>query len=132
MSYECMFYLRKRVALRDVVLDPVHLQVHADIEVFPLVMLSTLILGQPLAFDPFPLRYARVLHSGLNDAHAVILQVVVNDHGAHAALLFRGKQDRFLKVCVVAQHLQDERMVQNTQTSNCFFFVFIIRLNDNE
>lgn len=117
-----MLYLCKRVTLRDVVPDPIHLQVHANVEVFPLVMLSTFIFGQPLAFDPFPLRYARILHSGLNDAHAVVLQVVVNDHGTHTVLLFRGKQDVFLKVRVVTQHLQDKRMVQNIQTSNYLVF----------
>lgn len=72
-------------------------------------MLSTFILGQTLAFDPFPLWYPSILHHGLNDAHAVILKVVVNDHGAHAVLLFRGIQDTFLKVCIVAQHLRDHR-----------------------
>lgn len=97
-----MLYLGKSVTLRDVVLDPVHLQVHAQVEVFPLVMISSFILGQTLAFEPFPLRYPRILHPGLNDAHAVILEVVVNDHGAHAVVFLRGVQDVFLKVCIEA------------------------------
>lgn len=109
-------YLCKSVTLCDVVLDPVHLQFHAKVEVFPLVMLATFILGQTLAFDPFPLWYPRILHHGLNDAHAVILKVVVNDHGAHAVLLFRGIQDIFLKVSIKAQHLQEKRVGKNRQT----------------
>lgn len=64
--------------------------------------------GQTLAFNPFPLRYPRILHPGLKNANAVILKVVVNDHGAHTMLLLRGKQDIFLKVCIEPQHLQEK------------------------
>lgn len=99
-------YLCKRITLCDVVLDPVHLQVHADVQVFPPVALAAFILGQSLPFEPFSLRYPGVLHQGLEDAHAVVLQVVVDDHGAHAAHVLRGKPDLLLKVRVEAQHLR--------------------------
>lgn len=109
-------YLCESIALYDVVLDPVHLQVHAKVEVFPQVMLSTFILWQLLAFDPLPLWYPRILHYGLNDAHAVILKVVVNNHRPYAVLLFRGVLDIFLKVGIVAQHLQGKMVVKSRQT----------------
>lgn len=113
-----MLYLCKSVTICDVVLDPVHLQVYAKVQVFPHVMVSMFVLGETLAFDPFPLRHPRILHCGLNDANAVILKVVVNDHGAHTAVLFRGAQDFFHKVCIEAQHLRDMRVVKNRQRRN--------------
>lgn len=91
----------------DVVLDPIHLQVHANVEVFPLVVVSKFILGQTLTFDTFPLWYPRILHYGLNDAHSVIFKVVVNYHRAHAVILLRRKKNAFFKVCIEAQHLED-------------------------
>lgn len=108
-SYKAL-YLCKSITLRDVVLDSIHFQVHANVEVFPLVILSTFVLRQTLPFDPFPLWYPRVLHHGLSDAYTVILKVVVNDHRTNAAHLFGGMQDVFLKVCIEPQHLEDNRL----------------------
>lgn len=87
------------------VLDTIYFQVHAKVEVFPMVMLATLILGQTLTFDPLSLSYPRILHHGLNDANTVILKVIVNAHRPHAVLLFWGGQDILLKVCIKMQNL---------------------------
>lgn len=95
-------HLCKCVALRDVVLEAVHLQVHAEVEVFPDVEVAALVLGQAVAFEPRPLWYPRVLHSGLDDAHAVVLQVVVDDDGTYAVHLRRAAFDVLLQVPVVA------------------------------
>lgn len=66
-------YLSKGITLGDAVFDPIHIQVHTKVEIFPMVMLSTFILGQLVAFDPLSLWYPRVLYCGLDDANAVIL-----------------------------------------------------------
>lgn len=98
-------YLRESVTLHNAVLDPIHLQVHGDVEVLPQVVEPPLGLWQTLPFDPFALRYAGVWHCGLYDAHGVVLQVVVDDHGPDAVVLLRGVLDVFLEVAMEAQYL---------------------------
>lgn len=66
-------YLGESIALYDVVLDPKHFQVDGEVEVFPSVKLSLLILWHTLALEPLPLRYPRILHHRLIHAHSVIL-----------------------------------------------------------
>lgn len=72
--------------------------VHAPIQVFPVVMVPAVILGNPLAFDELALRNTRVLHDGLHDRHAVILQVVINTHLADPEMLFCGYGNIFLEI----------------------------------
>lgn len=98
-------YLCESITLYDSVLDPIRVQVHAEVEVFPMVILSIFILWQTLPSEPIPLYYPGILHPGLDDAHAVVLKVVINHHSAHSVLLYRGVQNTFLEVCIVAQHL---------------------------
>lgn len=104
--------LCESVTLHDAVLDPVHLQVHGDVEVPPRVKEPTLGLWQTLAFDPRALRKPRVLHPGLNDAHGVILKVVVHDHRSDAVVLLRREQDALLEVRIEAEHLRSRDRVE--------------------
>lgn len=81
--------LSESVALHDAVLDPVHHQVHGNVEVLPRVKELALRLWQALAFDPHSLRKSRVLHPGFNDAHGVVFKVVVDNHRTNA-VVFHG------------------------------------------
>lgn len=76
--------LSESVTLYDAVFDPVHHQVHGNVEVIPHVKEPALSLWQTLAFDPHPLRKSRVLHLGFNDAHGVVFKVVVHNHRSDA------------------------------------------------
>lgn len=110
-------YLREIVTANDVILEPVYFQVYAQVEVFPQVNISALILCQTLALEPHPLYKPGVLHRGLNNAHAVIFKVVVNDHGAHAILLFRGMKYVLRKICKKAEQLQDRQEMESKSAS---------------
>lgn len=79
--------LSESVALHDTVLDPVHHQVHGNVEVLPHVKEAALRLWQTLPFDPHPLRKSRVLHLGFNDGHGVVFKVVVHNHRSDAVVL---------------------------------------------
>ena len=68
-----------------------------------------------LAFDPLPLWHSRVFHHGLDDAHAVIFKVVVNDNRAYTVLLFRAIQDILYEVSIEAKQLRDKQAVDNRQ-----------------
>lgn len=80
--------------------------VHAPIQIFPVVMVPTVILRYPLAFDELALRNTRVLHNGLHDGHAVVLQVVINAHLADTEMLFCRYGNIFLEIGIKLQHLQ--------------------------
>lgn len=111
-----MQYLCESITLHDAVLDPVHLQVHGEVEVFPQVKDPSISLWQTLAFDAFSLRYPRILHCRLHDAHGVVLEVVVNDHGSDAVVLLGGVEDVLLEVPVETQHLQHKAVVMDKKT----------------
>lgn len=102
-------YLGKSIALNDVVLDSKGFQVHGKVQVFPHVILSMLVLGQTLAFEPLPLGNPRILHHRLINADGVILQEIVDDHRTYAVVLIRAARDIFAEKCIEAQHLKGRR-----------------------
>lgn len=73
-----------------------------------MVVLATVVLGQSLPLDELALGDAGVLHRGLNHAHAVVLQVVVEDHRPHAIVLVGGVLHGLLEVAIEAKHLMGE------------------------
>lgn len=116
-SWRTERYLCEIITVNDVILEPVYFQVYAQVEVFPLVKISTLVLCQTLALEPLPLYKPGVLHSGLDNAHAVIFKVVVNDHGAHTILLFRRIKHILRKIRKKTEQLQDTQEIRSKNTS---------------
>lgn len=108
-------YLCELVTVSDAVLDPVHLNVHVDVQVFPEVSLSVFVFGKTVALDPLPLRYPRVLHGGLVHLHGVVQQVVVNDHRPHAVHLLSRILAVLLEVRKKTQHLERQERRESEQ-----------------
>ncbi|RLW12349.1 hypothetical protein DV515_00000601 [Chloebia gouldiae] len=73
-------HLGEGVAVDQAVGAAVHGEVNAQVQILPVVIIPVLILGHPVASHEFALEQTRVLHLGLDDAHAVIFQVVVEAH----------------------------------------------------
>ena len=115
---EChgLAYLCEGITVCDAIACTVHTQVHALVQVLPVVGVTPVILGQTMALDQLSLGYPRILHRRLRDEHAVVLQVVVDDHRTNAVLLIRRVQHFLLKVSIETQHLEqtrDMRMKKN-------------------
>lgn len=125
-----MQHLCESVTLHDAVLDPVHLQVHGDVEVLPQVGGATVTLGETLALDPFSLWYPGIRHRGLHNAHGVVLQVVVDDHWPNAVVLLRGVEDVLLEVAMEAQHLEGgKRLVKKSFRTILIWPQMVIKLH---
>lgn len=104
--------LSESVTVYNAVLDPIHHQVHGNVEVPPRVQEPALSLWQALPFDPHPLRKSRVLHFGLYDGHGVVFKVVVDNHWPDAVVFFGREQDTLLEVRIEAEHLESRGRVE--------------------
>lgn len=98
-------HLGERVTVDYVVRPAIHGDVHASIQVLPVVMLPTVILGHAMASDKFALRDTRVLHNRLYDTYAVVFQVVIDTHLANTVMLFCRERNIFLEIGIELQNL---------------------------
>lgn len=101
-------YLCKVITLCDVVCEAIHLQIHTNVEVFPQVILSMVILWYFLPFEPLSVFEPGVFLFGLHNGHSVVLQVIIDDHWTHT-VFFRGIQEFLFKECLEAQHLKKKQ-----------------------
>lgn len=117
-------YLSDGVTVCNSVYSPIHTHVHGEVEVFPVVVIPLLVLGQPVAFDQFALWNSRVFHLRLQDTHTVVLQVVVDLHRTHTDTLIWRVQHFLLEVTVETQHLgaggrDKKKNLTHTLSSTC-------------
>lgn len=98
-------HLCEWVTVYYVVRPAIHGDVHAPIQIFPVVMIPMVILGHPVASNKFALRKTRVLHNRLYDGHAVIFQIVIDTHLADPVMLFCRERNIFLEIGIKFQNL---------------------------
>ena len=98
-------HLCERVTVHYAVRPAIHGDVHAPIQILPVVMIPTVVLGHPVASDKFALRKARVRHNRLYDGHGVIFQIVIDTHLADPVMLFCGERNIFLEIGIELQNL---------------------------
>lgn len=98
-------HLCEAVTVDYAVRPAIHGDVHAPIQIFPVVMIPMVILGHPVTSDKFALKKTRVLHNRLYDGHAVIFQIVIDTHLADPVMLFCGERNIFLEIGIKLQNL---------------------------
>lgn len=98
-------HLGEGVAVDQAVGPAVDGEVDAQVQILPVVIIPVHVLGHPVASHEFALDQTRVLHLGLDDAHAVILQVVVDAHLADPVMLLCRDSNFLHEVGIELQNL---------------------------
>lgn len=98
-------HLCESVAVDDAVRPAVHGDVHAPIQIFPVVMLPLVVLGHAVASEKRALAKTRVVHKRLDDGHAVVFQIVIDTHLADPVMLLLRERNVFLEIGIKLQNL---------------------------
>lgn len=98
-------HLCESVTVDYAVRPAVHGDVHAPIQIFPVVMFPAVILGHPVASEKRALTKTRVIHERLYDGHAVIFQIVIDTHLADPVMLLLRERNFFLEIGIKLQNL---------------------------
>ena len=95
------------ISINDTEDSAVYIQIHAYIQIFPVVDLR-LLSGDEyfVSLEEDTLRDATVLNSILCDVQGVIIQIVVNSALADAVVFIRALNNGLLEVCLELKHLK--------------------------
>ena len=98
------------VAVNDTEHAAVHVNVHAETEVTPVVVARAVGLGELGTLQEDALGDARVGHTRLNDVEGVVIEVEVDDASADAEVLVGVLHDGLQEVGLEVQHLLSTRV----------------------
>lgn len=120
----CTTYRSPLVTADDVEDLTIEGQCFVQIQIFPMPVVTLIVLWQPLSLYQFALRHPTVLNVRLYYRNTVVFQVIEDDDRSHPEVLVRRLVHRLLVVSVKLEYLWERGKRNN--------IVYIIRTNFSE